>query len=491
MAPGIAAARHSLRLRLTLVFAAAALAIMAGLGGYVYLTLERQLLQHEREDLTAKLDYIQGKLGEKRSYHDIAADADRWRDVTFGNAGPYVALWDAAGRLVFLNETFPVGPKVVAADMHSVTESQWQDAFGRYYRAVAAWGRVGADRGPRVQIQITQDVTNDRTLIHTIGRGLAFAMVAATGIIGWLAWVTARRGLQPLSAFVHAANRAATGRLEARPQLPEVPIEMSELARAFNTMLDRLHASFRRLSEFASDVAHELRAPINNLLGQTQVTLGRSRDAGEYRAVLESNVEEFERLSRMIADMLFLAQIDNASVPLRADRINLRHEVEKLAGFYGVSAGERHVRIHYSGEGVAYGDRIMIERAIGNLLSNALRHSPAGDTVRVEIAQQPAGSATVSVLNAGAGIPRERLDRVFDRFYCMDTSAERPAAGCGLGLAIVKSIMELHRGSIRVRSEPGQLTCFTLEFPPARHSAIRSAITLANHITAPRPFTNS
>ncbi len=484
-------ASRSLRVRLTVLFAAVALVVMAGAGGYVYLALERQLTQHQRQDLTARLDHVQRMLNEFRSHRDIAADANRWYDLTTGNAGLHVALWDAAGRLVFLSETFPVGPKVEAVAKNGATESQWRDAFGRYYRAVSGWGRIGGHRGERVQIQITQDVTGDHALVNAIGRGLALAMVLATAIIGWLAWITTRKQLQPLREFVHAANKAAAGKLEARPQLPEVPSELTELARAFNTMLERLQGSFRRLSEFSSDVAHELRAPINNLLGQTQVALGRTRDAREYRAVLESNAEEFERLSRMIADMLFLAQADNARVPPRTDRVDLRAVVEKLVDFYGVSAGERDVRILHSGEGTAYGDHIMIERAIGNLLSNAVRHSPAGEAVRVEIAPQPAGSSTVAVFNAGPGIPPERLDRVFDRFYCVDTTRESPATGSGLGLAIVKSIMELHRGTVRVQSDPGQDTCFTLEFPSAGHSAIRTALVLSKPSASRQPLTNS
>lgn len=477
MAAVTAGARRSLRL--TVLFAAVALAIMAGLGGYVYFSIERQLLQHQREDLGAKLENIQHMLRETRPDTDIAADSDRWLDVASGNAGLAVALWDAAGRLMFLSETFPVGPKVEPIDRNRVTESQWRDSLGRYYRAVSGWGRLGDNRAERVQIQITQDVTNDRVLIHTVGRGLAFAMVTATAIIGLLAWVTTRKELQPLNAFVHAAYKAAAGRFEVRLRFPGAPSELTELARAFNTMLERLHASFRRLSEFSSDVAHELRAPINNLLGQTQVALLRTRDAGEYRAVLESNAEEFERLSRMIADMLFLAQVDNARVPLRRDRVDLRAEVEKLVSFHELSAAERDIRILYDGEGMACGDRIMIERAIGNLLSNAVRNSPAGDAVRVEIACLPTGPSTVSVHNAGPGIPPERLDRVFDRFYCVDGSRECATAGSGLGLAIVKSIMELHRGTVRVRSEPGRVTCFTLEFPPTGHAA------------SERPLTNS
>lgn len=485
-----AVASRSLRVRLTVLFAAVALVVMAGVGGYVYVALERQLSQHQREDLAARLDDIRHMLREERSFRDIATDAHRWRDITLGNTGLYVALWDAAGRLVYLNETFPVGPKVEVVDKSAATESYWRDAFGRYYRAVSGWGRIGGHRGARVQIQITQDVTGDRALVTGIGRGLVLAMVLATAIIGWLAWITTRKELQPLRAFVYAANKAAAGKLEARPQLPEVPSELTELAHAFDTMLGRLQTSFRRLSEFSSDVAHELRAPINNLLGQTQVALGRARDARVYRAVLESNAEEFERLSRMIADMLFLAQADNAKALPRIDRVELHAVVEKLADFYGVSADERDVRILYSGEGVAYGDHIMIERAIGNLLSNAVRHSPAGDAVRVEIAQQPAGPSIVSVFNAGPGIPREWLDRVFDRFYCIGASRERPATGSGLGLAIVKSIMELHRGTVRARSKAGE-TCFTLEFPPAAHSAIRTALVLSKHAASEQPLTNS
>lgn len=458
--------RPSLTLRLTAFFVAAALAVMAGLGSYAYLSVERQLSRRQQESLAAKLDYVRHMLSEMRSYEDIVADPHRWHDITIHNAGVEVELWDGDARPLYSSGKFPAGSRMEVLGEEAV-ESHRRGASGEIYRAVSGWGRIGDNPALRVQIQITLDVSNDQALVSIFGRGLAIAMALAATVAGLLAWAMARRGLRPLRAFVKAANKVAAGRLEARPKLEEVPEELTELARAFNTMLDRLHASFRRLSEFSSDVAHELRTPINNLLGQTQVALIHARDAREYRAVLESNAEEFERLSRMIADMLFLAQVDNAAAPIRMDRVDLRAEVEKLASFYELSAAERDVRILYDGEGAARGDPIMIERAIGNLLSNAVRHSPAGEAVRVVIAQRASGPSTVSVHNAGSGIPPAHLDRVFDRFYRVDESRTRALAGTGLGLAIVKSIMELHHGTVRVRSEPGRLTSFTLEFPPA------------------------
>jgi two-component system heavy metal sensor histidine kinase CusS len=242
-------------------------------------------------------------------------------------------------------------------------------------------------------------------------------------------------------------------------------------------MLGRLHNSFARLSDFSSDLAHELRTPINNLMGQTQVALSRIRNAEDYRAVLESNLEEYERLARMIRDMLFLAQADNAQsdsaqLPLHAEQLDLRTELDKIAEFYQMAADERGVKITSSGSGSITADRILVQRAIGNLISNALQHSPKNSEVHTCVSSTD-DALELQVSNHGAGIPSEHLERIFDRFYRINNARRKTDTGSGLGLAIVKSIMELHGGHVSVESQAKQLTTFTLHFPKSNPAVSR------------------
>jgi two-component system heavy metal sensor histidine kinase CusS len=228
--------------------------------------------------------------------------------------------------------------------------------------------------------------------------------------------------------------------------------------------LSRLEDSFRRLSEFSSDLAHELRTPIANMMTQTQVALSRARPADEYREVLYSISEEFDRLARMISDMLFLAKADNGQIVPRSAAVDLANEVRELFEFYDALAEDRGVGMALIGEGTVGGERLMIRRAISNLLSNAINHTPRGGRINVRIEEADGGKVRLAVENTGDGIAAEHLPRLFDRFYRIDPSRHRSTEGAGLGLAITKSIARAHRGTVNAYSADG-LTRIEILFP--------------------------
>jgi two-component system heavy metal sensor histidine kinase CusS len=179
---------------------------------------------------------------------------------------------------------------------------------------------------------------------------------------------------------LHAIKREAAAitadRLHSRLPTESIPVELVDLAETLNQMLARLEDSFRRLSDFSSDIAHELRTPVSNLLTQTQVMLSRARTIDEYQDVLASNAEELERMAKMIADMLFLAKADNDLVVPNLEAVDLRAEAEGLASFYEAVAEENGVTLTVDGNATVSGDRLMLRRAMGNLLSNAFGHTP-------------------------------------------------------------------------------------------------------------------
>ena len=228
-------------------------------------------------------------------------------------------------------------------------------------------------------------------------------------------------------------------------------------------MLARLEESFGRLQDFSADLAHELRTPVSNLLTQTQVALSRARGVDEYRDVLASNAEEFERLSRTIGDMLFLAQADQGLVVMRRERFDLAAEVRELFEFYDALAAEKALRLTVAGDATIDGDRLMLRRALANLVSNAIRHAPREGEVRVRLGSE--GSATtIAVENTGDPIASEHLDRVFDRFWRADRARGHTGEGAGLGLAITRSIVRAHGGDIAARSLAGEVR-FEIRMP--------------------------
>jgi two-component system, OmpR family, heavy metal sensor histidine kinase CusS len=231
---------------------------------------------------------------------------------------------------------------------------------------------------------------------------------------------------------------------------------------AFDGMLDRLEDSFTRLSQFSADLAHELRTPIGNMLGEAQVALTRERSSEEYRSIIESAAAECERLSGIIDNLLFLARAESAEQEVERSLFNGRAALEKIASFYQTAAEDRHLNIECSGEGQIFADPTLFNRAVGNLIDNALRFTTDGGNIHISIGARD-GRTEVFVRDTGSGIAPEHLPHVFDRFYRGDPS--RSSAGTGLGLALVKSIVDLHGGSATIESELERGTTVILNFP--------------------------
>jgi two-component system heavy metal sensor histidine kinase CusS len=240
------------------------------------------------------------------------------------------------------------------------------------------------------------------------------------------------------------------------------PRELQPLAIAFDQMLERLDDSFTRLSQFSADLAHELRTPITNMIGEAQVALTRDRSAAEYRHTIESAIGECERLSRIVDNLLFVARVDAEREPITRKRFDARAATEKIVTFYESVAEDRHVRFRCSGDGQIEADPDLFERALANLLDNALRFTPENGSIEIRLSDQNT-DFEVAVIDSGSGIAAEHLPRVFDRFYRAEPS--RGSDGAGLGLALVKSIVELHGGSVMIQSDVGRGTTVKLRFP--------------------------
>jgi two-component system heavy metal sensor histidine kinase CusS len=230
-------------------------------------------------------------------------------------------------------------------------------------------------------------------------------------------------------------------------------------------MIGRLEDSFNQLSHFSADIAHELRTPLTNLITQTQVGLGKSRTLEEYRELLYSNLEEQERLAKMINDMLWLAKSDHGLIKLEQTPLDLSDEVRELFGFFEALAEDKKIALTKEGHAhLILGDKAMLRRAISNLLSNAIRFTKSGETVLVRLDNPSDHEVSLTVENPGSAIPAEHLPNLFDRFYRVDPSRARQSEGAGLGLAIVRSIIEAHSGRLEVTSKSDK-TAFIIYLP--------------------------
>ncbi|WP_243712453.1 ATP-binding protein, partial [Burkholderia pyrrocinia] len=212
------------------------------------------------------------------------------------------------------------------------------------------------------------------------------------------------------------------------------------------------------------DLAHDLRTPLNNLRGATEVALARPRAADEYQALLESNLEEYDRLARMIENVLFLARAEHPGFVTRQRAFDVHDELERIAGYFEGLADEAGSTLRVDGHGRLTADLELFRRAVSNLLANALRYTPAGGVIVLRV-DETADAVYVVVSNPGEPIDPALLPRIFDRFVRGDParSGGVPGGTAGLGLAIMRSVMELHGGTARVESDAAG-TRFILTF---------------------------
>jgi two-component system heavy metal sensor histidine kinase CusS len=327
-------------------------------------------------------------------------------------------------------------------------------------RGIAALLPTGMSDRSTLVVAVAVDITHHEHFMVSFKRTLWLFVAIAAALAGFLGWAAVKRGLAPLQTIRQGAAGVTASRLDYRLAVDSVPVELAGLAEALNDMLARLEDSFRRLKDFSSDLAHELRTPISNLMTETQVALTRVRSPDEYREVLASNVEEYERLARMIGDMLFLAQADNGLIVPNREPVDLAAEVRELFDFFDALAEERTLQLSLTGGGQVFGDKLMLRRALANLISNAIRHTPVGGRIRIRIDVEN-GNTILAVENSGEPIPAEHLSRIFDRFYRADPSRHSSGEGAGLGLAITRSIIRAHGGEIYVKSGADGV-CFEL-----------------------------
>jgi two-component system heavy metal sensor histidine kinase CusS len=457
----------SITLRLTLLFAGASTAVLLALGFLIGNAVEQHFVEQDLELMKGKL-HLAGHLLEKvRTPAEFAALPAQLDDALVGHHELDVMVRDAAGQTLFATADAVFPPELLQRSAVKRPPARFwrQDGpAGRQpRRGISALLPTGIPGGSTVLVAVAVDITHHEHFMASFQRTLWLFVAVAAALAGLLGWAAVRRGLAPLQAIRQGAAGVTASRLDYRLAVEAVPPELAELALTVNDMLARLEDSFTRLRDFSSDLAHELRTPISNLMTATQVALSRARSAEEYREVLASNAEEYERLARMVGDMLFLAQADNGLVVPSREPVDLASEVRELFDFFDALAEEKSLQLTLAGGGQVCGDKLMLRRALANLISNAIRHTPGGG--RIHLAIEAAGNGIrLAIENSGEPIAPEHLTRIFDRFYRADPSRHRSHEGAGLGLAITRSIVLAHGGEISARTTADGV-CFEIRLP--------------------------
>ncbi|MGC8491822.1 MAG: heavy metal sensor histidine kinase [Syntrophobacteraceae bacterium] len=462
----------SLATRLTFLVTLSFVSLLCVATLYLYVSMSKNIVQEDTSFLTGEIARLRAIIAEDRKNSGALAD-EVTEEVHWGASAQraemfYARVLDPRGKVVAetqqMERILPPGifTRPLAIAQRSGREIRWKSEGGGTFLIESAW----ADAGRGYVIQVGLNISHEEEILLGYRKRMALVLVIGTLFSILMCGFVVRRGTRPLDDIIRTVRRITAEQLHERIGQRAWPKELGALAAAFDGMLDRLEESFGRLSRFSANIAHELRTPVNGLMGAAEVTLSRQRTSEEYRQVIESSLEEYARLSRMIESLLFLARAENREIAIERSRVDVYREMENVRELYDAVAEESGVEVlcrAYPMELSA--EPVLFQRAIANLLANALQYTPRGGRIILAAEKLSDESVNISVSDTGCGIPAEQQASVFERFYRGDPSRSVKANGTGLGLAIVRSIMELHGGTATIQSEENKGTIVTLNFP--------------------------
>ena len=462
----------SIRVRLTLWYGSALALILVLFAVSLYLVMSRAL----REQVDASLDEAAAvairTLGEHRFgpfliFEDLSQDfpeialLDKFFQI-FGPAGQ-VTIQSANIQ----SREIPLSQPSFRASLegHSTFESV-QFENGVPLRLLSVPIRQG-DRLVNI-LRVGTSLQSTNRMLHRLLVGLYIASPLALLVSLGGGWFLAGRALRPVHAITKAAQRIAAGDWTQRIRTPHSNDEIGQLASTFNDMIGRLEVSFRQIRQFSADASHELRTPLTITKGETELALRRPRQAEDYRVVLESNLEEIDRMSRIVDELLFLSRADLGEIKLKMVPVQLDDLVREIQQQAQVLGEEHHIQtvLEVVEPVVVQGDDLRLRELLLNLLDNAVKYSQKGQTVELSLTVS-GGQGKLVIRDHGIGIAPEDQERVFDSFYRTDEARAHAAKGTGLWFSICKWIVEVHHGTIEMKSTTQGGSCFTVCLPLA------------------------
>ncbi len=468
---GLSRVWHTLAFRLAAAYASAGLLLVFLATFSLYVLLVSELNKSTELFLKDKVNVLRTMLRERPDdldglHEEVELESAARRYEQF-----FICLLDQQGRPIMITPGMMRELDLSALGVQAATKHglafPMKGRSGQSFHVITATASAGDSSHRPITLQVAVDVSGKEQLL---GRFRVWFWVISGSMLvlfPLIGYKTARQGIRPVEEIAATARRITSTHLGERIAAEGYPYELASLALTFNKMLDGLEDSFTRISQFSADIAHDLRTPVNNIRGEAEVALARARTIEEYRDALESSLEEAVRLSDLISNLLFLARTESPLTHLRLERVDVAELITGIREYYDASAAEAGVVLTSAATNepvLAELDRTLIQRAVGNLISNAVAHTLEGGTVILTTNTDAAG-VCIEVSDTGVGIPSEALPRVFDRFFRVDASRSKASGGTGLGLAIVQGIISLHGGNVEITSELGKGTRVKLRVP--------------------------
>jgi two-component system heavy metal sensor histidine kinase CusS len=458
--------RPSLVSRLSLALALLTFVAAGAIGFLLYDRLYAQLSVRDDTALIARIDQIRTLLRDEDAMELIGTKPQLFANMLGNQEAMLVVKYAGQQPLIEINPAKATVPDIVpipaheSLALHDVRHSRAANNIP--FIVTSALAKTTDPQ--RDLVVISGRVLAERTrMLNEYRNRIIFLALGAAFISALLAYALARKALAPVGNLAAQAASIGVRSLSRRIDTEQAPRELLPLIDSFNGMLGRLETGFSQLSQVSADMAHDLRTPVNNMLGQIEVALGHRRNTEYYEKLLGSTFEELQRLARMTDSMLFLARAEHADHAIERKTLDLKEELELVSEYFEGPASDRHVNVVCQGAGTVWADPNLLRRALANLLANAVRYATEGSEIILSAAQDQGGTTFV-VENRGPTIAPAHLERIFDRFYRADAARAGSAESSGLGLSIVRSIMSLHQGSWRASSEGG-VTRFSIFFP--------------------------
>jgi two-component system heavy metal sensor histidine kinase CusS len=457
--------RHSLILRSTLAFALVAMFTVGGAGWYLYESMKSSVMQRTDHAVLARLDHFRKLLSYDLTLDKLKGSPQLFENMLDSEEDIFIIGEPGKVPVISVNPLRAPLPELPSVPPQApLRDSDLRSGLSLQGVPLRAASVLALSGGIEVHLQAAHLMVKEMAMLETFRQRIYGAVGLAFLVTALLGYVLLRRGLRPLRRMTAHAADITPARLHSRLDSQDTPIELQQLSDAFNAMLDRLDDGYQRLMQFSADLAHEIRTPVGSLMGHCQVALRQTRSADEYQALLASNLEELERISRLVESILFLARADEAQSVLERQPLCLGDELQRVAGYFEGLAEERQLSIQTQGDGTLHADPILLRRALSNLVANAIRYADESSDILICVKRQ-AGDWLIEVQNQGPTLAADALARLFDRFYRGDASRHQSSDSNGLGLAIVAAIMHLHNGRVSVTQPVAGRICFTLAFP--------------------------
>jgi heavy metal sensor kinase len=479
---------RSLRFKLTLWYVLILGILLISFSGFLYFTLSKSLYRDVDEKLRSLAELIASESASPSSKFGFGTfDQALETSLNLRPIGKFIQVLDQSGNIGrksdnLRNVQLPISLNALKNATKGSITFETNRALGNTPLRIITFPVIEDDHVTKI-VQIASSLEEVEDALNTLFLILIIAVPLALMIAILGGQFLAHKALKPVDNITQTARMITSQNLNQRIAPVKMKDEISRLIETFNEMISRLDQSFRQVKQFSSDASHELKTPLTILKGEVEVTLRKERSLQEYQQTLKSNLEEINRMSQIVDDLLLLSRADGGEVGLNKEDINLSEIFNEVVTQMEMLAASRKLRLFASNHHQdihMFGDALRIRELFINLIENGIKYTEQGGTIRVTLSKEyeplgrnsPGGTegekeefAKIVVSDTGIGIAEEDQERIFNRFFRVDKARSREEGGSGLGLSICKWIIEAHQGEIRVESELGKGSSFIVKLP--------------------------